>query len=270
MEPGTLLPFADLTLDGPLPSGVYQFPGGAAFLSGSLTLDGQGNANAFWVFEIASTLITSPGSVVNVINTGPGAGLFWNVGSSATIDTTTSFEGNILALASIMLNTDATIGCGRALANTAAVTMDTNTISIGCTTELGGAPPFWLAATAWAVALRLHQGPMALAPRRLFRSPPSRNPPHFCFSVSGWRVCLSLEKSSLLSLDGLRGNPVQLPCATFRHAGAACPETGIVRRPDADRSPARCHCRDHRTQRPHPDPRRTVARDALAQAFQPA
>ena len=138
LGPGTLLPFADLTLDGPLPSGVYQFPGGAAFLSGSLTLDGQGNANAFWVFEIASTLITSPGSVVNVINTGPGAGLYWNVGSSATLDTTTSFEGNILALAKITLNTGATIGCGRALANTAEVTMDTNTISLGCTTELGG------------------------------------------------------------------------------------------------------------------------------------
>jgi hypothetical protein len=107
-------------------------------LSGTVTLDGLGNANAFWLFQMPSTLITSPGSVVNLINTGAGAGLFWNVGSSATLDTTTSFQGNILALASITLNTNATIGCGRALADTAAVTMDTNTIGAGCTNLLAG------------------------------------------------------------------------------------------------------------------------------------
>jgi Ice-binding-like/PEP-CTERM motif len=103
-------------------------------LTGSLTLNGAGflPANQFWVFQIASTLITSPGSVVDVINTSPVAGLYWNVGSSATLDTTTSFEGNILALTSIALNNGATIGCGRALASTGAVTMDHNTISIGC------------------------------------------------------------------------------------------------------------------------------------------
>jgi hypothetical protein len=101
-------------------------------LSGALTLDGLGNPNAFWRFQFASTLITSPGSSVNVIGTGAGAGLFWNVGSSATIDTTTSFQGNILALTSITLNNSAKIGCGRALADTGAVTMDTNTISTGC------------------------------------------------------------------------------------------------------------------------------------------
>ena len=77
---------------------------------------------------------TSPGSIVNVINAGAGAGVFWNVGSSATLDTTTSFEGNILALTAITLNTGATIGCGRALAETAAVTLDQNTINaLTCT-----------------------------------------------------------------------------------------------------------------------------------------
>lgn len=118
-----------------LTPGVYTVPAGISNLTtllGALTLDGLGNANAAWVFQMPSTLITSPGSVVKVINTGSGAGVYWNVGSSATLDTTTSFEGNILALASITLNTGATIGCGRALASTAAVTMNTNTISIGC------------------------------------------------------------------------------------------------------------------------------------------
>jgi hypothetical protein len=118
--------------------GVYTVPAGISNLTGTLTLDGLGNANAFWVFQMMSTLITSPGSVVNVINTGGGAGLFWNVGSSATLDTTTSFQGNILALANITLNTGATIGCGRALAHVEAVNMDHNTISNNCTTELAG------------------------------------------------------------------------------------------------------------------------------------
>lgn len=115
-----------------LAPGVYTVEAGITNLDGTLTLDGGGNANAFWVFQMASTLITSPGSVVNVINTGAGAGVYWNVRSSATLDTTTSFQGNILALASISLKTGATIGCGRALASTGAVTMDTNTISTGC------------------------------------------------------------------------------------------------------------------------------------------
>src|SRR5207245_10123695 len=81
---------------------------------------------------MGSALLTSSGSAVNVVNTGSGAGVFWNVGRSATLDTTTSFQGNILALTSITLNTHATIGCGRALADTGAVTMDMNTLGIGC------------------------------------------------------------------------------------------------------------------------------------------
>ena len=133
---GTLLGvnLAGLTLT----PGVYTVPAGVSNLTGTLTLNGLSNANAAWVFQMPSTLITSPGSVVNVINTGSGAGVFWNVGSSATLDTTTSFQGNILALTSITLNTNATIGCGRALANTGAVTMDTNTIGGGCGAGTGG------------------------------------------------------------------------------------------------------------------------------------
>lgn len=118
--------------------GVYTVPAGVSNLTGTVTLDGQGNANAGWVFQLASTLVTSPGSVVSVINTGSGAGIYWNVRSSATLDTTTSFEGNILALSNITLNTHATIGCGRALADTAAVTMDMNTLGFGCAAGTGG------------------------------------------------------------------------------------------------------------------------------------
>ena len=69
-------------------------------------------------------------------NSGADDGVFWQVGSSATLGTGTAFEGNILALASITLNTTATILNGRALAQTGAVTMDTNTISNVC--PIGG------------------------------------------------------------------------------------------------------------------------------------
>lgn len=134
---GTPLSLADLAGLTLVP-GVYTVPAGTTNLSGALTLDGLGNANASWVFQMPSTLITSPNSSVNVINTGDGAGLFWNVGSSATIDVNTSFLGNILALASITMNTTATDLCGRALANTGAVTLDQNSLSGSCIGILAG------------------------------------------------------------------------------------------------------------------------------------
>ena len=116
-----------------LTPGVYTFDSSAQ-LTGTLTLDAQGLNHAYWVFQIESTLTTASASAVNIINAGSNGGtddgLFWQVGSSATLGTTTAFEGNILALASITLNTGATIDNGRALAQTGAVTMDSNTISI--------------------------------------------------------------------------------------------------------------------------------------------
>ena len=115
-----------------LNSGVYKFDSEAQ-LTGALTLDAQGNNNAFWVFQIGDTLKTANASSVNMINVGSHGGtdngLFWQVGSSATLGTTTAFEGNLLALASITLNMGATIDNGRALAETGAVTMDSNTLS---------------------------------------------------------------------------------------------------------------------------------------------
>jgi len=121
-----------------LAPGVYTVAAGVTNLSGTLTLDGGGNANAAWVIQMASTLITSPNAVVNMVNTGSGAGLFWNVGSSATIDVNTTFLGNILALASISMNTTATDACGRMLAETGAVTLQQNSLSGTCTGILAG------------------------------------------------------------------------------------------------------------------------------------
>ena len=149
LGPGTLLgvDLAGLTLT----PGVYTVLAGISNLTGTLTLDGLGNANAAWVFQMPSTLITSSGSIVNMINAGPGAGLFWDVGTSATLGTTTSFAGNILALTSITLNHGATIGCGSAAAHNGAVTMDANTVgclgthlSGGLTVPVGGGTPTFL------------------------------------------------------------------------------------------------------------------------------
>jgi Ice-binding-like/PEP-CTERM motif len=127
---GTLLP-VDLTGLTIFP-GVFTLPAGTTNLSGTVTLDGLGNPDAFWLFQVTSDLITSTGSVVNVINTGAGAGVFWNVGNSANLKTGTTFEGNILALTSITMGDAVTISCGRALANTGTVTMIGDTISKGC------------------------------------------------------------------------------------------------------------------------------------------
>ena len=113
-----------------LTPGVYFFSSSAQ-LTGTLTLDAQGDPNALFVFQIGSTLTTASNSSVVFINGGQGNNTFWQVGSSATLGTDTAFTGNILALTSITLNTGANINCGRALARNGAVTLDTNIVSIG-------------------------------------------------------------------------------------------------------------------------------------------
>lgn len=117
-----------------LTPGVYKFDDSAQ-LTGTLTLDAEGDPNALFVFQIGSTLTTASDSFVNVISGGANNGVFWNVGSSATLGTGTTFAGNVLAVASITLDTGASILCGRAIARTGAVTMDTNTVSNNCGAE---------------------------------------------------------------------------------------------------------------------------------------
>ena len=93
-------PVAASTLGGlTLTPGVYS--GGALDLTGTLTLDAQGDSDAVFVFQAASTLITASASRVELVNGASPCNVFWKVGSSATLGTTTSFKGTILALASI-------------------------------------------------------------------------------------------------------------------------------------------------------------------------
>lgn len=115
-----------------LTPGVYFFSS-TAQLTGTLTLNGEGLADPLFVFQIGSSLTTASGSSVVTINDGgsltPGISVFWQVGSSATLGTTTAFEGNILAETSITADTGATDLDGRLLALNGAVTLDDNTIT---------------------------------------------------------------------------------------------------------------------------------------------
>jgi subtilisin family serine protease len=119
-----------------LSSGVYS--GGALDLTGTLTLDAQGDPGAVFVFQAASTLVTASASEVRLINGASACNVFWKVGSSATLGTTTHFQGTILALTSIGLNTGATVD-GRLLARNGAVTLDSNTVRAPeCSSPLAG------------------------------------------------------------------------------------------------------------------------------------
>ena len=110
-----------------LTPGVYCFSSSAQ-LTGDLTLNALGDPDAVWVFQIGSTLTTASNASVAVINSGKSCNAWWQVGSSATLGTSTAFVGNILSLTSITANTSASM-FGAALARNGAVTMDTNDIS---------------------------------------------------------------------------------------------------------------------------------------------
>lgn len=135
----------DLDLTGTDLGGLTLTPGAYCFsssaqLTGTLTLDGLGNPGAVWVFQIGSTLTTASGSRVVFINSGQGCGTFWQVGSSATLGTTTAFAGNVFALASITLTTGAT-NSGAVFARTGAVTLDSNVVSVVGSCGGGPTPP---------------------------------------------------------------------------------------------------------------------------------
>jgi hypothetical protein len=123
-----------------LTAGVYKSSSSLG-LSGTVTLDAQGDPDAVFIFQVASTLITGSGSDVALINGAQPCNVFWQVGSSATLGTDTTFNGTILALTSISANTGATVA-GRLLARNGAVTLDTNTITRPvCSTATATASP---------------------------------------------------------------------------------------------------------------------------------
>ncbi|MCU1395040.1 MAG: hypothetical protein JWM34_3468 [Ilumatobacteraceae bacterium] len=109
--------------------GVYAATAKAPLgLSGQLVLDGQGNPNAVFIFQTDTTLITSSGSSIELINGASECNVFWQVGSSATLGSGSVFVGNILALTSVTVDS-AVVVHGRALAQTGAVTLDDDTFT---------------------------------------------------------------------------------------------------------------------------------------------
>ncbi len=112
-----------------LKPGVYCFSSSAQ-LTGRLTLDSGGVANPVFIFQIGSTLTTSTDASISLNNGVIPCNIFWQLGSSATFGTRTSFVGNVLAQVSITLTTEASLW-GRALARNGAVTLDSNRITLG-------------------------------------------------------------------------------------------------------------------------------------------
>jgi len=120
-------------LTGTILPGTYTVPAAATNLTGTLILDGQNSNTAVWIFLFPSTFIMSEGSDVTVINVGDGSGvgIYWSVGSAATLDGDT-LAGNVFADTLISSNGGLTLSCGRLASATAQVTLIQDTISLGC------------------------------------------------------------------------------------------------------------------------------------------
>ena len=110
-----------------LAPGVYTSTSSLAISSGDLTLTGLGDSNAVFIFQIPSSLTVTTGRRVILAGRARASNVFWQVGSSATLGTNSFFVGDIMALASITLQTGASLE-GRALASTGAVTLDSSVI----------------------------------------------------------------------------------------------------------------------------------------------
>jgi hypothetical protein len=122
-------------------AGVYNSADGTFGITGTLTLDAQGDPDAVFIFKTASTLITAASSNVFLVNGAQACNVFWRVGSSATLGTNSTFKGSIMALTSITLTTGANVN-GSLLARNGAVTLDTNIVTMAkCAAASGGSHP---------------------------------------------------------------------------------------------------------------------------------
>lgn len=144
-----------------LTPGAYGYSTSAQ-LTGQLTLNAQGNPNAQFVFVIGSTLTTASASSVLLTNGASPCNVYWKVGSSATLGTGTKFQGNLMALTDVTLNTGTSV-VGRVLARNGIVSLDTNTVSNAqCRTGPTPTP----AETAPGGGGTTSTGPTAVGPNR--------------------------------------------------------------------------------------------------------
>lgn len=145
-------------------------------ITGVLTLDGQGNANSVFIFQIASALTTGTSSQVKLQGGAQAANIFWQVGSSATLGTYSIFNGTILAQVSVSLGTGAALN-GRALARTGAVTLDSNTMVNPGPATTGGTP------AALAVTCPLSAAQVGVAYNSLLVA--TGGTPPYTYSITG-------------------------------------------------------------------------------------
>jgi hypothetical protein len=110
-----------------LAPGLYKSTSSLEISSGDLMLDAQGDGTAVFIFQMSSTLTTIAGRQIMLANGAKAANIYWQVGSSATLGSTSLFQGTIMADQAITLNTGAALN-GRALAHIAAVSLDSNVI----------------------------------------------------------------------------------------------------------------------------------------------
>ena len=119
-----------------LVSGVYNAGGATLDLTGTLTLDAQDDPNAVWIFQATSDLVTASASSVSLVNDAQACNVFWQVTSSASLGSGSTFVGTIMALTSITMADDVTVD-GRALARNGTVTLINDTITRStCTTTV--------------------------------------------------------------------------------------------------------------------------------------
>jgi Ice-binding-like len=111
-----------------LTPGVYNSESGTFQITGTLTLDASGDPNGVFIFQTSSTLITASGSKVSLIGAASPCNVFWQIGSSATLGTGSTFRGNIMALTSIQVKANVTV-IGRVMARNASVTLHSDVIT---------------------------------------------------------------------------------------------------------------------------------------------
>jgi type VI secretion system secreted protein VgrG len=105
-----------------LPGGIYSSGGATLGLTGTLTLDGQNDPSSVWIFRATSDLVTASSSYVSFVNGASPCNVFWQVSTSATLGSGSTFAGTIMADQSITIANGVTV-YGRALARIALVSL---------------------------------------------------------------------------------------------------------------------------------------------------
>jgi Ice-binding-like len=208
-----------------LHAGNYHYSSSAQ-LTGTLILDAENVDGAQFVFQIGSQLTTAPNSVIELRNGASPCNVFWQVGSSAVLDTTTQFQGNLMALKSISLNNGASV-MGRVLARNAQVSLINNVIDGSMcgtrSTVVGGTPP---GTTGGGASSPGSTGQAAPSPAPTPVALPSsqattkRKAHQSCASGFRARVHGKMIKRVVFRLDGKRvSSPTASPFGVSVHAG---------------------------------------------------